>query len=431
MKESYRKYIDLLNAPKKEQRLEALKSVKKDLDKGVIVKPKTGNDTNNHIHTMYSFSPYSPTSAVFAAYMSGLCTAGIVDHDSIGGAREFIEAGKIIGITTTIGCELRVTVDGTMLEGLRLNNPDEVSSAYIALHGVPHTGIDSLNSFLADVRNARNTRNIEQIKRLNKLLPDNVQINFKEDVLPISFYEDGGSITERHILFALVKKIISNYGKGDNLIKFIQKTLNIDLNAKNVLYLKDTIFYAYEYDVLNILKSNFVPKFYIEKGADMLPVRKVVDFAKKIGAIPTYCYLGDVAASPTGDKKAQKFEDSELDRILEGVKDLGFEAIAYMPSRNTVAQLERVIKKCDELDLIQISGEDINQPRQGFICDMLHKPMFKHLVDSTWALVGHEYMTTSNIMDSIYGEKAKATYQYLRDRIRAYAKEGRKHCCEQ
>ena len=64
---------------------------------------------NNHVHTTYSFSPYSPTAAVYAARAEGLATCGIVDHDSMGGAREFIEAGKIVGIPTTIGVEARVS----------------------------------------------------------------------------------------------------------------------------------------------------------------------------------------------------------------------------------------------------------------------------------------------------------------------------------
>ena len=29
--------------------------------------PPTGDDVNNHIHTTYSFSPYSPTAAVYFA----------------------------------------------------------------------------------------------------------------------------------------------------------------------------------------------------------------------------------------------------------------------------------------------------------------------------------------------------------------------------
>ena len=54
--------IERLNAPKKEQRLAALKEI---LEKETEKPQKRHNDANNHIHTIYSFSPYSPTKAAY------------------------------------------------------------------------------------------------------------------------------------------------------------------------------------------------------------------------------------------------------------------------------------------------------------------------------------------------------------------------------
>ena len=71
--------LNKLNAPTKEERLANLKEVLKD----TVFPPMVSQYINNHIHTTYSFSPYSPTAAVYAARMEGLCTAGIIDHDSI------------------------------------------------------------------------------------------------------------------------------------------------------------------------------------------------------------------------------------------------------------------------------------------------------------------------------------------------------------
>ena len=53
---------------------------------------------------------YSPAAAVFAAKAEGLCTAGIVDHDTTAGAEEFIEAGKIADMPVTVGMETRVSM---------------------------------------------------------------------------------------------------------------------------------------------------------------------------------------------------------------------------------------------------------------------------------------------------------------------------------
>ena len=108
MLEKYVKHVENLNSDKLETRLQSLKTLADGISKGEIDRPAAGNDVNNHIHTSYSFSPYSPAKALWMAYNSGLKTAGIMDHDSISGAYEFIEAGRIIGMAATVGVECRV-----------------------------------------------------------------------------------------------------------------------------------------------------------------------------------------------------------------------------------------------------------------------------------------------------------------------------------
>src|ERR1035437_2893209 len=115
----------LLNHKDADKRLQVISLLMKKVDLGEIPGPTCGNDVNNHIHTSYSFSPYSPTMAIWMAYIAGLSTAGIIDHDTICGAKEFIKAGKIVGIGVTIGVECRVDFSQTPLNGKLLNNPDQ------------------------------------------------------------------------------------------------------------------------------------------------------------------------------------------------------------------------------------------------------------------------------------------------------------------
>lgn len=417
--------IERLNADTKEERLNALKELRRMADAGLIPEPQRLSDTNNHVHTTYSFSPYSPTAAVYKAYKTGLVTVGIIDHDSIAGAREFIEAGEIMGITTTVGCEVRVSFADTPLNGRVLNNPDEDTVAYIALHGVPHNNIEKLDAFLSEIREARNRRNAKQVDNLNKITaPYGIKLSFENDVLPISMSAQGGSVTERHILYALSLKLIEKYGRGEALIRFLENDMGFDLSPKAKQKLSDTDDEYYAYSVLNVLKSDLNPRMFIKGGADSLPVKEVVAFAREIGAIPTYCYLGDVEESVTGDKKAQKFEDDCLDEIFEQAKELGFEAIAYMPSRNTEAQLDRVMQKCAEYGFMEISGEDINQPSQSFICLKMRDPKYSHLADSAWALVGHERAAGQNPENSIYSDATKQKHPDMGARIKAYKELG-------
>ncbi len=410
--------VEQLNHPDREQRLAALRLIRAEADTGRIEHPAASRDVNSHIHTTYSFSPYSPTLAAFRAWQAGLATAGIMDHDSIAGAREFTEAGRILGLATTIGCELRASFAGTFLEGKRINNPDQETIAYLALHGVPHTEIDALDVFLAPLRAARGRRNRKMAERLAALLaPYGFSLDYDTDVLPLSQAQDGGGVTERHLLFAVARKLIGRFGAGPALTGFLTGSLEIPLAEKPRAYLEDAANPQLAYDLLNVLKGELVSRFYIPATDECPPVSEVVAFAREHGIILAYPYLGDVTASITGDKKAQTFEDGYLDVLFSVIDGLGFQAVTYMPSRNTRAQLERLQTLCERYGFFQISGEDINQPRQPFICLAMREPQFAGLYDAAWALIGHERFATQDLRAGFLSPETAARFPGLPERI--------------
>ena len=383
--------IERLNDRDAEIRLASLRELMSMIDRGELKAPVQGNDVNNHIHTTFSFSPYSPAKAVWMAYCAGLKTAGIMDHDSLSGAREFIEAGKITGILTTIGVECRVSMKNTPLADKRINNPDQKGIAYTTIHGIPHQHIDEVVAFFKPYVKARNERNRKMTDRINTLTaPYGIRLDFDRDVVPLSEFVHGGSITERHLLFALTQKLTERFGKGEEIVSFLTKEMGIALPDKIRGYLSDSENPYYEYDLLGALKGNLVEKFYIDADEECPDVRELVAFAAKIDAFSAYAYLGDVGDSVTGDKKTQKFEDDYLDQLFDVIKELNFKAVTYMPSRNTMEQLRRVRALCERYGFFQISGEDINSPRQSFICEAQRNPEFANLYDSTMTLIRHE-----------------------------------------
>lgn len=388
-----------------EERLEALKSIYYLHLSGVSVMPMRTNYVNNHIHTTYSFSPYTPSAAVYEAWKAGLSTAGIMDHDSVGGAIEFIEAGKILDLPVTVGCELRVSVEGTKLLGKRLNNPDQISCAYVAMHGIPHQCLEDLETVLSKKRDLRNVRNLKMCDRLNDLIkPFGISLSFYRDVMPLSMFERGGSVTERHILFALVNKLTDGKSREESLDIFEQISGSKLSDIKRA-FLLDSPKRFFPYDLLGVMKSSLIEKIYVDADDELLNIRDFINLTSMIGAISAYAYLGDVKESPTGDKKPQKFEDDYLNMLFDELESLGFNAVTYMPSRNTPEQLRRVMRLCREHDLFQISGEDINQPRQSFICEALSDPEFKHLRKATYALIGHEISASDDIENSMFSTR--------------------------
>ena len=375
--------LNKLNAPTKQERLANLAAILPQTQFPEAVPQYI----NNHIHTTYSFSPYSPTAAVYAARMEGLCTAGIIDHDSISGAEEFLEAAKMIGIPVTIGMECRVSMEGTRLEGRRTNNPDQVGVSYMTIQSVPHDKIATLTEFFKPYQAARHERNRQMIARINEMV--GVCLDYDRDVLPLSEAQDNGGVTERHLMYALAIELVKQVGKGQGMIDKLT-SLGMNLSEKQKTMLLDTEYPFYEYDVLGMLKGTFVPKIFIDATTECPKLPDMVKLCADVDAYLCYAYLGDVGDSVTGDKKAQKFEDDYLDDVFECLKEEGVKAVTYMPTRNTPAQLQRLRGLCDSYGMFQISGEDINSPRQSFVIKAMENPMFANLIEATWKLIEHE-----------------------------------------
>ena len=408
-----------LNAPSAAARLAALRDLPRPTDAPSPVY------VNNHIHTTFSFSPYSPTLAVYKAREAGLPTAGIMDHDSVAGALEFAQAGDIWGVATTQGIECRVTLAGTPYENTLVNNPDQRGNIYASMHGLPAPSLARVDAFFAPLRAARERRNRHMTQRLNALLaPLGLELNYEDDIRSISQAAHGGTVTERHICMAASQAMLRHFGCGDALITALRDGLAIAPSSRIEAYLRDEANAYAAYDLLGLLKSALVPRFFIAATDECPSLADFMRVCRDAGGIAAYPYLGDIGDSVTGDKAAQAFEDAFLDELMRFLRDAGFDAITYMPTRNTAAQLSRLQALCRTHGFFEISGEDINSPRQSFICPALENPAFAHLRTATWALIGHERAAGDDLADGMFSAQTKARLPDLQARIEAFAQRG-------
>ncbi len=411
-----------LNGPTAAGRLSALRQLKALYDDGALAAPVgVGWAVNNHIHTTYSFSPYSPTKAAYMAWASGLVTAGIMDHDSAAGASEFSEAGRILGIATTTGIECRCTLDGTPFAGMKLNSPDQKSMAYLALHGIPTGSLGRAEAIFAPRREMRNRRNRAMVARINDLLQHKgVTLDFDRDVAPISLVHEGGSITERHLLCALAQNLIAKAGRGQPLVALLAG-LDIVPPPGVAAKLLDVQTPYYEYHLIGLLKSSLVKQFYIPATEELFTVAEITGLANDLGAICAYAYLGDVTVQTAQGPQTQAFEDAFLDRWIPFLAASGFRGVTYMPSRSTPAQLARAAQLCQASGLFQISGEDINSPSQSFVCQALSEPRLSYMITSTWALIGHEEAASADPSKGMFAPDIVAATPDLAARIDSFA----------
>jgi hypothetical protein len=408
------------------ERLEALRALEAAGDAGNAA--KTG-EVNNHIHTVYSFSPYTPAMAALKSRNAGLEAAGSVDHDSAGAAEEMLAACGILGIGGCAGFEIRVSFKDGPLGDKKLNNPDSEGIAYMTVQGIPRQALKRAAEFLSPIRAARLERTKSMTKNANVLLREAGlgEIDFDRDIREKSRYDAGGGITERHLLAAAAEKIIARYGRGPALIGGLKAAFGVEPGPKIAALLSEPDNPYYLFDLLGVLKSAFLSRIFIQGGeAECIPARKAAEFALSIGAVPAYAYLGDVGESPTGDKKAEKFEDEFLELLFDEIKAAGYRAVTYMPPRNTEAQLRRLMRLCRERGFMEISGVDINSPRQSFNCPKVLEPPFRHLVDTTWALIAHERLASADPHLALFSPDNPFSGETLEKRLEIYAEMGKK-----
>ncbi|MDR2028487.1 MAG: PHP domain-containing protein [Treponema sp.] len=425
-------YEITINDPRADpqERLGALRALERESPPG----GKTTGEINNHIHTIYSFSPYTPSMAALRARQAGLEAAGSVDHDSIAAAEEMIAACAELGIGGCVGFEVRVSfktgADGRPgpFADRKINNPDSAGLVYMTVQGAPRPAIPRIRAFLDPLRQERRLRTQAMAEAANSLLAEAGlgRIEFEEDILNRSQFARGGEITERHLLAAVADKLILKYGQGPALIEGLRTRFGVAVPPKTGAALSDPANPHYLFDLLGILKSGFLSRIFIQPGErECIPAGKVTDFAASIGAIPAYAYLGDVGESPTGDKRAEKFEDDYLEELFDELSRLGYRAVTYMPPRNTAAQLRRVRELCGERGFMEISGVDINSSRQSFNCPEVLQDEFRHLIDTTWALIAHERLTSLDPVFDLFSPANPLAARPLAARLRAYAAAGK------
>jgi hypothetical protein len=176
-----------------------------------------------HFHSFFSYNAegYSPSHIVWEAKKNGLYAAGLCDFDVLDGMEEFLEAGLLLGLRSTVNVETRAYL--REYANFEINSPGEPGVTYIMGAGFAKKfPADSPQSTeQAGYRNRARARNVALINRINPHLPD-IAIDYEEDVVPLT---PSGSATERHIISAYINKIKSVFEHPDKVVNFLSELL--------------------------------------------------------------------------------------------------------------------------------------------------------------------------------------------------------------
>jgi len=396
-------YFHKLSDSDKFVRLNALKSLVQSLKSGELRRESSDGGISNHIYTTYSFSPYTPSKAAFMGYMSGLETIGIIDRDSVGGAKEFLAACDMLGIAATFGAESLVDFSSTNLKDVQLNCPEQPSLGYCVLHGIPHQSIDRFSAYFEYYSEKRSERLKKMTEKYNEMFSKNgIILDFEKDVASLATVSDGGVITEEHLLLGFANKILERFDKGEDVIEFFLGELELELSDEQKRFLRDKFNPGYELDMVDVLRQDLL-SMWTDADEECPSVEEFAKIAKETGAILAYSYAGT--------------EEVSLSELLPILKKSGFNGISYQPSKLTSEQLCEIRSLCNEYEFLQINGEFINRPRQPFAEEKSNTSEFDYLKNTSWAIIGHEKAASVNVEFGMFSKKIIQKFPTLQERI--------------
>ena len=220
-----------LNSFDPRERAESLRELADRVESGAISVPSAKREVNLHFHTFFSFNAngWSPSRIAWEAKKYGLEVAGIVDFDVLDGMDEFLRAGDLLHLKTTVEIETRVFL--REYSGKVMTSPNEPGVTYFMAAGCfkrPPAGSEAERILTGMARTAR-ARNLGVMERVNAYLGE-VQLDYDRDVIPLT---PSGNATERHMLLAYDLK--ANELLGDAVAGFWSRKLEIPLDETRAL----------------------------------------------------------------------------------------------------------------------------------------------------------------------------------------------------
>ena len=388
------------NGKSPSSRLAALRKLKANLPES----EKKSDAVNIQTHTIYSFSPYTPSMAAYMAYKFDLRVAGILDNYTVAGAKEFIEACRILNLTSSVGVELRANFG----EG-------ETPYSNVALFGIAQKYFAPLKKALVPYRDTRKENVESTLNAVNKkVVSYGISIDFKKDVKPLV----QEVLLSKYVYFDLAKKIIEKFGEGEKSCSFLIEALKMELTETEIGLLCDVTNPYYVYDMANIISDNYTV-FHTFKNYP-LP-EEIVKIGHDVGAICSYEYVIKRGKGKMSDEERIEFNH----RLIKRLKNIGFDAISFDPSKFSSAVLSDFKKLIKENDLLPINLTRVEFPRRRFDCTCADKELKKDMTDAVYAIVGSEICENNKATQGFISPEDVSVTSFA-DKIKLFSKIGRK-----
>ncbi len=384
--------------------------------------PVTGTNVNMHFHSFFSYNAedYSPSQIAWESRKKGLYAAGLCDFDVLDGLEEFVQAGYLLGLRTSVSVETRAYLDE--YADVDISSPGEQGVTYIMGAGFARMlkAGTSQAIGLAGYRERARQRNEALINRINSAMSD-IAVSYEKDVLPLT---PAGAATERHIVKAYINKIKKVFGSPEAITRFLSGLLG--KNEDEALVILADMPVLEEAIRSKLVKRGGVGYEQPSRGT-FPPVDEFVKWVSSCGAIPMVTWLDGTSK---GERDARA--------LLECMSVKGCVALNIIPDRNwrysdqakrekMTGNLKAIIEAAGRMNLPVNIGTEMNKLGQLFTdeldCEAL-SPYKEIFIRGANIMVGHMLLTRFAGF-SYVGEKAAAEFNGVKDKNRFFEAAGK------
>jgi len=346
-----------------------------------------GTNVNMHFHSFFSYNAegYSPSHIAWEAKKHGLYAAGLCDFDVLDGMDEFLQAGLLLGLRSTVNVETRAYLKE--FANVDISSPGEPGVTYIMGAGFAKAfpSGSPQAAGLAGYRDRAKARNVALINRINPHLPG-IAVDYDKDVIPLT---PGGAATERHIISAYINKIKSAYEHPDAVADFLAKLLK--KTADEAIELLSDMPTLEEVVRSKLAKRGGLG--YEQPSAGTFPtVEEFVKWVASCEAIPMITWLDGTSG---GEKDARA--------LLECMVSKGAAALNIIPDRNwnisdpkskaaKTANLRTIVEAAEQMNLPVNIGTEMNKlglPFNDNLDGEALKPYKQVFLKGARIMVGH------------------------------------------
>jgi hypothetical protein len=371
---------------------------------------------NLHLHTNESFSSFrSPTEAIWQAVREGIAVMGINDHYTLAGHDEFRRACELARLPATYSMEAVGMEAEAAAAGRLLNDPGNPGRVYLSAKGITRTPPESSDAMrtLSGMRAALERRNREMTAKAAHVFHERLSADAPswEDVLSLT---PRGNATERHISKAIMLRVkdmaASGAGAGDE-----HEERKLFERLCGTAPPEDESPAALQNFVRAKLLKVGAPCFVEESADAFVSMARMRDVFLEFGAIPTYPVLGN----PVTDG------EEDIDKLLDGLIELGWHAIEVIPFRNTRERLAEIVEGARRRWLPVFPGTEHNTPDpkpllDQFSLDPDFEPAF---ADGAAVLLGHQAEVAAGRL-SLVDKKGRPTIADPRERFEHFRAAG-------